>query len=136
MADLKEVCEALLGKVDTLAMNTNAETELFTVPPGKKAIITKVIVYDVSATMAGCDDVNFGAGAAGAGVVWLDAVSALADCTAALDYYILAQAAGEYTLIDGDDATLANRIFNIDIVDGSDGAATASVAVFGFLFDS
>lgn len=136
MADLRESADSVLGKLTALAMNTNAMTAIFTVPPGKMAVVTKVVVCSVSATMAGCDDVNLGAGAAGAGVVFLDNVTALADCTAAKDYYSLAQAAGEYTSIDGDDATVANRTFNIDIVDGADAGATADVLAFGFLVDS
>ncbi len=133
MPDLKENSDSLLAQVTGIDMNTIAEIELYTVPLGKKAIITRIIVHSPSATLVGLDDVNFGGGAAGAGIVFLDNVTTIAGMTAVGDYLILVQAAGVHEELDGDDSTVVDRTLNMDMVDATTNSATASVSVFGIL---
>ena len=65
MADMKEKGIALLSTTTGIDMAAAAKTILYTVPAGKRCIVTHVIIRDPSATLAGCDDVDFGTGAAG-----------------------------------------------------------------------
>jgi len=136
--NLNENCGvALLSS--TSAVNMNQDTTLvplYTVPTGKRAIITMVVIRDPSATLAGCDDVDFGVGATAAVQAFLNNETGIGDMTATGDYMVLTAASDDYKIIDGDDTTTANRIFGMYLVDGADGASTATIDVFGYLFDS
>ena len=140
MADSKEKGIMLLNTKTAVDMSTNAaKTILYTVPAKKRCIPTLVILYDPSASLTGCDDVDFGTGAASATQNFLNNVQTIGDMTATTDYMVLrtAVAGDEYTIIDGDAAAAVDREFGIYIVDGADtGGRTATIAVFGFLFDS
>ena len=137
MSDVKENVIARLSTTTSVDMNTaSAKTTLYTVAAGKRAIITHVIIRDPSATLAGCDDVDFGTGAACATQNFLNNETGIGDMTATTDFMVLTAESNEYTIIDGDAAAAADREFGIYIVDGSDGAATATIDVFGYLFDS
>lgn len=135
--DLKEKAIALLGTTTSVDMATAAaKTTLYTVPAGKRCIPVMVVIYDPSATLAGCDDVDFGTGATCATQNFLNNETGIGDMTATTDYMVLTAESDEYTIIDGDAAAAADREFGIYIVNGADSAATATIAVFGFLFDS
>lgn len=134
--DAKEKGIMLLKTTTGVDMAAAAKTILYTVPEGKRAIITHVIIRDPSATMAGCDDVDFGTGAASATQNFLNNETGLGDMTATTDFMTLVAVSDEYTIIDGDAAAVVDREFGITIVNGSDGAATATIDVFGYLFDS
>ena len=136
MAYAKERGIMLLGSTDAVNMAAAAKTILYTVPAGKRAIITHVILRDPSATADGCDDVDFGTGAAAGTPNFLFTVTSITDMTATTDFMILTPADDEYTIIDGDAAAAVDREFGIYPVDGSDGACTMTIDVFGYLFDS
>ena len=128
---------ALLSSTSSVNMNQDTTlVTLYTPPTGKRAIITMVVIRDPSASLAGCDDVDFGVGATAAVEAFLNNETGIADMTATTDYMVLTAASDEYTIIDGDDTTTANRIFGMYLVSGSTGAATATIDVFGYLFDS
>lgn len=135
MADLKELAIARLSRTTGIDMNADAPTlnALYTVPPGKKAIIDCVIIHSNDADLTGMNDVDFGAGATATSPGWLNNETGIVDMTAANDWMILRSDSDEYTMIDGDDATAANRTFSMYVVSGSTGAATATVDVFGYL---
>jgi hypothetical protein len=136
MGDVRENGIMRLSTTTGVNMAAAAKTILFTVPAGKRAIITHVIIRDPSATLAGCDDVDFGTGAASATQNFLNNETGIGDMTATTDFMVLVAVSDEYTIIDGDAAAAADREFGMTIVDGSDGAATATIDVFGYLFDS
>lgn len=134
MADVKEKTIALMSTTTGVNMQTGAKLVFFTVPAGKRFIPTEIILFDPSATLAGCDDVDFGSGTnAGS---WLNNETGIGDMTAVTDFMVLRADSDEYTIIDGDAAALVDRQFGMKAIDGSDGAATVSVMVFGVLFDS
>lgn len=54
MADLKKNAIALLGTVTGIDLNAVASTTLFTVPPLEEAVVTHVIIRDVSADAINC----------------------------------------------------------------------------------
>ena len=138
MADLKESAITLLSSTAIADMTTDAPTiySLYSAPTGKQALITRVVVHSNSASLAGCNDVNFGGGAAAATPVWMDAEAHLAGMTSASMYWSITADDAVQTLIDGDDATAANRTFAMGVVSGSTGSSTAVVDVFGYLIDS
>ena len=135
--DAKEKGIMLLKTTTGVDMNANAaKTILYTVPAGKRCIVTHVIIRDPSATLNGCDDVDFGTGAASATQNFLNNETGIGDMTATTDFMVLVAVSDEYTIIDGDAAAAVDREFGIYIVDGSDGAATATIDVFGYIFYS
>lgn len=134
MADVKEKTIALMSVTTGVNMATGAKQVLFTVPAGKRFVPTEVIIIDPSADMSGCDDVDFGSGTnAGS---WLNNETGIGDMTATTDFMVLRSDSEEYTIIDGDAVALVDRQFGLKVIDGSDGAATATIMVFGILFDS
>ncbi len=138
MADLFENGIGLLNTTTSVDMSTNAnKTILYTVPFGKRCIVTHVILRDASASLTGCDDVDFGTGAASATQNFLNTETGIGDITAATDYMTLIAVSDDYKIIDGDAAAAVDREFGIYIVDGADtGGRTATIDVFGYLFDS
>jgi len=136
MGDMRENGIMRLSTTTAVDMAAAAKTILFTVPEGKRAIITHVILRDPSATADGCDDVDFGTGAACATVNFLNNETGITDMTATTDFMVLVAVSDEYTIIDGDAAAAVDREFGIYPVDGSDGACTMTIDVFGYLFDS
>lgn len=133
--DMKAKCIALLSTTASIDMNADAPTtnNLFTCPPGQKAVIDSVHIHSNSATLAGMNDVNFGGGAAGGVSIFIDAEAGIEDMTTANEYMILRNDSNNILMIDGDDATAANRTFVMYTVSGSTGAATATVDVYGRL---
>ena len=137
MADLKETSIALLSSTSvTMGTNANGTKQiLYSVPYGKDCIITEVIIRNPSATLAGCNDVDFGVGAACATEAFINNETGIVDMTATTDFMRLVTSSNEYSVIDGSDATAANREFGIQIIAGATGAAyTATIDVFGYLF--
>lgn len=135
MADLKELAIARLSRTTGIDMNADAPTlnALYTVPPGKLCVIDSVVIHSNSATLAGMNDVDFGAGATATSPAWLNNETGIGDMTNANSWMILRADSDDYVMIDGDDSTAADRTFSMYVVSGSTGAATATVDVFGYL---
>lgn len=140
MADAKEKGIALLGTVAGVILGTDgnaAKTILYTVPAGKRMVPVFVIIRDPSATLAGCNDVDFGTGAACATLNFINNETGIVDMTATTDYMILTTSSDEYTIVDGDAAAAVDREFGCYVVAGAtSAAATATIDVFGYLFAS
>jgi len=135
--DAKEKGIMLLGTKTGVDMNAaTTKTILYTVPAGKRAIITHVIIRDPSATLAGCDDADFGTGAACATENFLNTEIGIGDMTATTDFMVLTAESDEYTIIDGDAADAVDREFGIYMDNAADGNATATIDTFGYLFAS
>lgn len=130
MADAKEKGIMLLSSTSSVDMETGAKQVLATPPPGKRWIITEVIIRDPSGTLGGCDDADFGTGTNAD--TWLNNETGIGDMTATTDYMVLRADSNEWAIVDGDAATLVDRQFGIKVIDGSDAAATATIDVFGY----
>lgn len=120
MAALKEKGLALLSTTTGVNMqNAAGATTLYTVPTGKVARISHVVVRDISATLAGGTDYDF--------TQWRQTVDLSAMTTANTDYRV----------INGNDTKYqelaAATAFQITPSTGSTGAATATIDVFGYL---
>jgi len=138
MANTKEKTIALLEST-SVTMGTNANSTkqiLYTVPAGKKCIITNVIIRNPSASLAGCNDVDFGVGTSCATESFLNHETGIVDMTTATtDFMNLVAVSDEYSIIDGDAVNAVDREFGIYIVAGAtSAAATATIDVFGYLF--
>ena len=140
MSDMNEQCISLLNTETGITMGTNANGTkqiLYTCPEGKRFIPVFVIIRDPSGTLVGCNDVDFGSGAACATENFINNETGIVDMTATTDYMILTTSSNEYTIVDGDAAAAIDREFGIQIIAGATAAAaTATIDVFGYLFDS
>ena len=138
MADLKEICEALLSTT-TVAFNAAAQTTLYTVPVGKTCLITKVIVV----AGADCVDAEITIGVTATWDNWLGA-NGIGGANLDLDEL---DAAGEYCIItpitDADPVAAASvltrytaaEVIKIDVTN-TGGGATNTVHLFGILDDA
>ena len=138
MADLKESCISLLATTGAIDFEDERTVALYTVPTGKRMIIDQVAVHSNSDDLAGMNDVDFGKGAVtpASALVWVETHD-LTDMSAANDQKIIRADDAEYGLVDGDDATVANRTFNMVITAGATAdPCTGIVDLFGYLIDS
>lgn len=116
-----------------VALNQQA---LYTPPPGTKCIVEYIFLREPSSTLLNCTDVNIGIGDGATGS-WIDAQS-LADMTETDDYKTLERTdhiGNEFSVIDGDNATAANRTFGIRVMTSTAAAAaTVTIDVSGYIF--
>ena len=128
MADLKTKAVSLLGSVDSINMQTETATTLYTVPVGMKCVPDHVLIRNVSASLAGC-------------VLTFGQVGALTDFLPAHTLTNI-DAAGEAVRLFPISATTpalaiveytAAEIIQMDITTAATGAATATVELYGTL---
>ncbi len=128
MADLKENAISLLSSTviaDTKTADTHA---LYTVPTGKIAIITHVVLHTPSGTLAGGgQDYDFGVAAACSS--WKQGVD-FATVTAVDHYFVIEENNVVHTI------AVADEVFSMKIVTGGTTIRTAVIDVFGYLFDA
>ncbi len=128
MADLRDITIGRLSTTAGVDMKTNdANTVLYTVPTGKACILSHVIVRNPTATLVGGDLYDFGDVSSDCDS-WLQNV-ALASMTLTSHYFIIESNNTAYVTLDAGDE------FGIRPEDGSDGVATATIEVFGYLYD-
>ena len=126
MAALNENSIGLLATVSGVDMKTAQKNTLYTVPTGKTAYVTHVVIREPSASMAGGTDYDFGTGANAD--TWRQTVDLSSMTTLATDYMVIAGAdVTKYT----DNAAAA--VFGINVITGTTAACTATIDVFGFL---
>ncbi len=137
MSDAKEKGLALLSSTSvTMGTNANGTKQiLYTVPDGKDCVVTEVIIRNPSGTLAGCNDVDFGTGAACATLNFLNNETGIIDVTATDDFMRLVTSSDDFKVIDGSAAAAVDREFGIQIIAGATAAAaTATIDVFGYIF--
>ena len=126
MADLRENSIALLSSTAGVDMKTAAKTTLYTVPTGKTAYVTHVVVREPSASMAGGTDYDIGTGANAD--TWRQTVDLSSMTTLATDYMVISGAdVTKYT------DSVAASVFGIKVITGTTAACTATIDVFGYL---
>jgi len=103
-------------------MSTGTKEDLFTVPAGKKCIVTHVIVHSASGALGADND--FGDGAAAD--TWLQNVNL--STVGANEYYVIESNNIAYTIFDAGD------VFGVLPIAGT--AETATIVLFGYLFDA
>jgi hypothetical protein len=107
---------------------------LYKCPKRRRVIIDHIRVHSNSATLAGMADINFGGGAEAKTPVWKDAADISSMTTAQMEMKLTT--AGAVVIIDGDDATPANRSFMAEVVTGSTGAASVVFDIYGYMLSS
>jgi len=128
MSELKEGALALLASVSGVGMqNGDAKTTLYTVPPGKKAIVIHCVPRNPTASLAGGTDYDLGDGANAD--TWKNTVD-LSSMTATTDYMVVEGNNAKYTVFDAGDE------FGVKPVTGATADAEATVDVFGYEFDA
>ena len=100
-------------------MKTAGATTLYTVPVGKTAYITHIVIREPSASMAGGTDYDF--------TNWKQTVSLASLTTLSTDYIVLDGNNTKYTDL------AASTAFQITVNTGTTAACTVSIDVFGFL---
>ena len=125
-APLIENAISRLSTTTGVDMKTVQKNDLYTVPTGKTAYVTHVVIREPSATLAGGTDYDLGTGAAAD--TWRQSINLSSMTTASTDYMVISGAdVTKYT----DNAAAA--VFGIKPITGSTGAATAVIDIFGFL---
>ena len=119
MASLKEYSICKLSTTNGVDMKTAAATTLFTVPTGKTAYVTHIIIRDPSASMDGGTDYDF--------TTWKQTVDLSSLTTLGTDYIVLDCNNTKYT------EQVAGTAFQITVNTGTTAACTASIDVFGYL---
>lgn len=115
-----------LGTAVCDMQNGDGKTTVYTVPTGRAAVITLVVVRGASGDLAGGTDFDFGDGASAD--TWVNTVdlSGIADGTTCI---VLDPDNAEYPIYDAGDA------FGIKPVTGATADVTATVDVFGYEID-
>lgn len=120
MTDQKTVALSLLGSVAGVDMKTSASTTLFTVPPGKTAVISHVIVRNPSASLAGGTSYSF--------TNWRQTVDLSAMTGGATRYFEIDANNANYAIL------TAGTNFQITVTTGASAAGTATIDVFGYFY--
>jgi len=119
MTALNENAITRLGTKSSVDMKTAAATTLYTVPVGKVAYISHLVVRDPSASMAGGTDYDF--------TQWKQTVDLSSLTTANTDYIVLDGNNVKYQEL------AASTAFQVTVNTGTTAACTATIDVFGFL---
>ena len=129
MAKAKEKVISMLdtGVVDL--QHGDGKTTVYTVPTGKKAVITHVVIRNPSGSLdsGGTGDFDIGSGANAD--TWLQSTD-LDTMTATTDYMVITSNKVKYTL------EVAAAAFGIKVITGASGDRTATMEVFGYEMDA
>ncbi len=128
MSNLKEIAIGLLGSAVVDLQHGDSKTVAYTVPIGKKAVITHVVIRNPSGSLdsGGTGDFDIGSGANAD--TWLQTID-LDLMTAATDYKVITSTA-KYTL------EVAGATFGIKPITGASADRTATMDVFGYEMDA
>ena len=127
MSALNENAITLLGSATIDTQNGDAKTTVYTVPAGKSAIITHVVIHSPSGSLA--DGVDFDIGSGANADTWRQTIS-LTTMTATTDYMVIPSISAtpvKYTL------EVAGAAFGIKPITGATADTTATMSVFGYL---
>lgn len=126
MANLKDKALSLLASGVAGMQTADGKTTLYTIPPGRKAVVTHVVVRQPTASLAGGTSFSLGDGANAD--TWKTSVN-LSTVTGTDDYFVITK----------DDAVVtavfdAGDQFGIRAVTGATADADATLDVFGYEF--
>jgi len=127
MANAKEKVIALLGTATVDLQTGDTKSTVYTVPTGKEAIITHVVIHSPTASLAAGTDYDIGSGASCD--TWLQS-SNLSTMTATTDYMVITSSAVKYTI------EVAAATFGILQITGATADAQATMEVYGFERDA
>jgi len=122
MADLKEKAIALLGSATVDLQTGDTKSTAYTVPVGKEALITMVIIHSPTASLASGTDYDIGSGAACD--TWKQSNN-LSSMTATTDYMVITHPGTKFTI------ETAGLTFGILQITGATLDAQATMEVYG-----
>lgn len=126
MSALNQYAVTKVASVSAVDLKTAGKTILYTVPTGKVFYPVMVVVRDISATLAGGTEYDFGTGANAD--TWRQNVDLSSMTTANTDFMVIHGAdVTKYTECAAADA------FGVKVITGATNPATATIDVFGFL---
>lgn len=128
MANLKEKAISLLASGTVDLQNGDGKTTVYTVPTGKKAVVTHVVMRGPTDSLAGGTDFDFGDGANAD--TWKQTVD-LSGMTGTDDFFVISNDnAVVGAVFDAGDA------FGVKPATGATADAQATMDVFGYEFDA
>lgn len=122
----QETGEKLLARVTVNLQAGDAKTTIYTVPTGKKLVVTRVVIRNPSGSMAGGTDFDLGDGANAD--TWVNAVD-LSGLGAA-QYRVISADNANFTVFDAAD------VFGIKPATGATADVTATAELFGYLYNA
>ena len=128
MANLKDFAISLLASATVDLQNGDPKTTVYTVPAGKIAIVTEVVIREPTASLDGATDVDVGAGANADD--WKQTVN-LTLVIGVNDYYVIRN---DNTMIT--QVYVAGETFGIIPATGATLDAQATMDVFGYEYDA
>lgn len=127
MPDLKAKALSLLSSTTAVDLHGTTKAILYTVPVGKVAYVTSIIVRDPSDSLAGGTSYAFGTGASAN--TWMTGVSLAAVTTASTGYTIVSPTSGAVLL-----ESAAGSEFGIKATTGTTAdPCTATIDVYGVI---
>ncbi|MBN1844783.1 MAG: hypothetical protein JW810_03805 [Sedimentisphaerales bacterium] len=114
-----------LGSAANVDMQTAQKNDLLTVPTGRTVIVTHVVVRDISASLAGGTDYDFGTGVNADG--WVQGVDLSGMTNPGTDVRILDTGQAVYS------RCAAESVFGVKVNTGATAATTATIDVFGYV---
>ena len=129
MGYMQENAITKLASATVNLQNGDGKSTIYTVPAGKKMIVTHVIIRSPTASLADGTDFDLGDGANAD--TWRNAIS-LTTLTASTDFIVIPSVAAtpvKYTIFDAGDE------FGIKPVTGATADADATAELFGYLYD-
>ena len=130
MSNLKEIGISLLGSATVDLQAGDGKSTAYTVPIGKKAVITHVVIRNPTASLAGGSDFDIGSGAACD--TWRQ-TQTLVSMTATTDYMVIPAVAATPTKYT---CEVAAATFGILPITGATLNAQATMDVFGYEMDA
>jgi len=127
MANLKDNALTLLASGTVNLQNGDGKSTVYTVPAGKKAIVTHVVIRNPTASLADGTDFDIGDGANAD--TWKQTIN-LTTLTGATDCIVIQADTAKFTVFDAGDA------FGIKDATGATADADATMDVFGYEFDA
>lgn len=127
MADIREWSIGLLSSTAVVDMQTAQTNSLFTVPAGKVAVITHVVVRNPTDSLLGGSDYDLGVAAAVTSFLENFSLITVTDPT---HYFVVENNNVVCTIAD------ETEVFSIKVITGSTAAANATIDVFGYLYDA
>jgi hypothetical protein len=123
----QEYAITLLASATVDLQNGDGKSTAYTVPPGKKAVITQCVIRNPTASLAGGTDFDIGDGASAD--TWKTTIN-LSTMTAATDCMVIAPPTAKFTVFDAGDT------FGIVPATGATADAQGTMDVFGYEFDA
>lgn len=118
--------ETRLASATVNLQNGDAKTNIYTVPTGKKLIVTRVVIRNPSGDMTGGTDFDLGDGADAD--TWKNGIDLSALGTS--QYRVITGDDNNYTIFDAAD------VFGIKPATGATADVTATAELFGYLYDA